>query len=41
MVNEKTIAVFTRVVEEMGILERGVVRTKEAANWGGLSALAL
>jgi hypothetical protein len=24
IVNEKTIAVFTRAVEEMGILERGV-----------------
>jgi len=30
--NEKTIADFTRVVEQTGILERGVAAMKEAAN---------
>jgi hypothetical protein len=31
-INEKTIADFTRVVEQAGILERGMAPTKEAAN---------
>jgi hypothetical protein len=37
IINEKTIADFTRVVEQTGILERGVGRRgrNEAANRGG------
>ena len=31
-INEKTIADFTRVVEQTGILEGSVAPTKEAAN---------
>jgi hypothetical protein len=31
-INEKTVADFTRVVEQTGILERDVAPTKEAAN---------
>ena len=32
IINEKTIADFTRVVEQTGILEREVAPAKEAAN---------
>jgi hypothetical protein len=32
IINEETIADFTRVVERTGILERDVVPTKEAHN---------